>query len=126
MYSSQVVAMEQQVDAIKQQIIAQTRDIIGNSDKDPKLNNVIAQFAWIKLESDFAQTELTAAQQVVEAAKVNISKEANAMIVIDPPKLPDDYAYPRKIYDIVTVFIGLLIFYLIGKMIIIIIQEHRD
>lgn len=66
-------------------------------------------------------------ETILEKSKTFINKVShNDLIVVTEPNLPSQYSSPRKTYDLITLLIGLMILYTIGKLIVIIIQEHKD
>lgn len=128
--ASQIVALKEQVAAVKQQIRSQSGMLLGTgtekSGADSHLNSVLAQYEWVQLELKFAETEYTAADNAYQSARINLSKQQNIVVTVEKPNMPDTYSYPEKAYDLITIFIGLVIAFMLGKMIIIIVQEHRD
>lgn len=127
--ASQIVALKEQIAAIKQQISNQSSMLLG-TDKatgaDGHINSVLAQYEWVRLALKFAETEYTAANNAYEEAKINLSKQQNVVVTVEKTNLPDDYTYPKKAYDLITIFVALVIAFMLGKIIFIIVQEHRD
>jgi capsular polysaccharide transport system permease protein len=122
--ASKIIALKKEVLAIKDQIKKQTEDLLGKR-KDP-LNSLFAKFSWLKLNLKFAGAEYEASQQALNIAKVNLNKQQDLVIEVLSPQIPDDSEYPRLLLDLFTFFIALLVFYAIGRMSYIIVQEHID
>ncbi len=125
--SAAIVAQKQKVEALQAQIIAQKKELLGSPNANQKkLNEMMAKFEWLRMSASFAVEAYKAAMQSYEMAKASLMKEQQQLVVLDPPTLPNYNAYPRIGYDLLTLLIVLLMTYGIGRMIITIIQEHRD
>lgn len=75
------------------------------------------KFLTHQYETDFSR---------LHTAKLNLINNASSLMVIIPPSLPDGYSSPRKGYDLVALFIALSLIYALGKMLVIIVNEHKD
>jgi capsular polysaccharide transport system permease protein len=122
--SSKIVALKEEINAIKDQMQNQTNDLLSNHDKSAKLNQLLIGYEWQELQLKFSQAEYEASQQAYDIAKINLAKQQHLVIEISPPNLPDTYEYPKILYDLINIFVVLMIFFVLGKMAIIIIQEH--
>lgn len=125
--SSKVVAIKEEIEALKNQIERQTNELLGRRDGEKnKLNQIMVDYEWQELHLKFAQAEYQSAQQAYDSSNINLAKQLNMVIEVAAPNLPDDYEYPHIFYDLVDIFILLVIIFLLGKMTFIIIQEHVD
>jgi capsular polysaccharide transport system permease protein len=124
--SSKVVALKQEIESLKKQIRTQTTSLLGDNQKKKKLNSVLIDFEILQLNLKFATAEYEAAQQAFDAAKMKMAKQQNLVIEIVSPNLPDDYAYPKISYELINIFIMLLILFGLLKMTIMVVEEHRD
>ncbi len=123
--SSKIKALKEQIAAYKNQIRNQTAFMLGGG-KGRKLNNIIAEYQWLELKQTFAHAEYVASQKAYDIARLNASKQQNLLIETQPPNLPDDYEYPKKLYDTIAVLVCLLILFALFKMTNLIVQEHID
>lgn len=124
--SNKVITLQEEIKALKEQIERQTSVLLGKKEKNGKLNKIMSDFEWIQLQLKFAQAEYEAAQQAFDAAGINLSKNQNMVIVIEPPNLPDEAASPLPVFDLTNTLFVLLILFVLTKMGIIIIKEHID
>lgn len=124
--SSKIVALKEEVKALKQQIKNQTTSLLGNAQQERKLNSVLTDYEWLQLSLKFATLEYEATQQAFDAAKVKLAKQQNLVIEVTSPNLPDDYAYPQISYQLINIFILLLMLFGLVKMAVMVVQEHRD
>jgi len=125
--SAAIVAESQKIQAIKTQIETQKSTVLGDSQTDTaKLNTLMSQFEWLRLNTQFAIAEYKVSMQNYEMAKSDTAKRQEQLVIIQPPSLPDYAAFPRVWYNLLTLFLILLLVYGIGRLMITIIQEHRD
>ncbi|STX51398.1 Capsule polysaccharide export inner-membrane protein ctrB [Legionella busanensis] len=124
--SNKIVTLTEEIKALKEQIEQQTNLLLGNKEKNGKLNKIMTDFEWVQLQLKFAQAEYQAAQQAFDAAAVNLAKNQNLLIEIERPNLPDEPSKPLPFYDLVNLLFFLLIIFVLTKMAIIIVKEHRD
>lgn len=124
--SNKVLTLREEIKALKEQIEKQTSLLLGNKEKNGKLNKIMTDFEWLQLQSKFAQAEYQAAQQAYDMAAINLSKNQNLLILIESPNLPDEASKPLPFFDLVNLLFLLLILFVLTKMAIIIIKEHRD
>ncbi|RUQ91049.1 hypothetical protein ELY11_00560 [Legionella septentrionalis] len=124
--SNKVVTLQEEIKALKAQIERQTSILLGQKEKNGKLNKIMSDFEWVQLQLQFAQAEYQAAQQAFDAAAVNLAKNQNLVIEVEPPNLPDEPISPKPLFDLVNYLCVLLILFVLTKMAIIIVKEHID
>ncbi len=122
--SSKIIALKEEIKAIKEQMQNQTNDLLSNQKDGAKLNRLLVDYEWQELQLKFAQAEYQASQQAYDLANLNLAKQQNLVIEISPPNLPDMYEYPKILYNLANIFALLMIFFVLTKMAILIIQEH--
>lgn len=124
--SSQVVTLKDKISSIQHQIDIQKQQILGlDGGENTKLNQVVNRFEFLRMQSQVAISEYTAAIASLESAKADAIKQKQQVVIIQNPTLPDYYEYPRLWYNTLTLFIILLMVYGIIRMAKTIIDEHR-
>jgi len=98
----------------------------GTNNNISELNTNVFDFELIKSDMDFNKEiyQQTLASQ--EELKIEVSQNAKNLIIISTPTLADEYAYPDKIMDILTLFLVLILLYGIFATIITLLKEHKD
>lgn len=125
--STRIISLKESIEALKHQMETQTSDLLGKStDHGGKLNQIMVDYEWQELKLKFAQAEYQAAQQAYDISKINLAKQQNIVVEIESPNLPDTYAYPQIVYNLVNLFAILLIIFVLGKMSLMIVKEHLD
>ncbi len=76
----------------------------------------------VQVATDIYQTGLA----TLEAAKLDASRKVKHLVLVSAPTLPEDSTRPRRLYGTATAVALLHILYLIGGMLVVIIQDHRE
>lgn len=124
--SSKVIALQEEIGALKRQLKKQTGTLVSPQKGPAKLNEIMTEHDWLTLKLNFAQSDLESAEKAYHAASLQMAKKQNSLIPIDPPSYPDDYEYPDKLYQLTNLLILLSVICLLIKMSINIIEEHID
>ncbi|MDP5209196.1 hypothetical protein [Microbulbifer sp. 2205BS26-8] len=124
--SSQIISMQSGIDALEHQIEMEKVRLVG-IDKEGKqrLNSLGAQFQNLELDLQFATDAYAASLKALETARMEASGKLKHLMVIAQPSLAEEPEYPRKSYNLVSLFIILLLLYGIGKMLVASIRDHR-
>lgn len=123
--ASELVALRDRITAVDEQLqIERTR--LAGSDDDEKLNDLTARFQELELELQFAQDIYKTALVSLEQARVEAYRKLKHLVVVQQPTVADEALYPRKAYNLATLFVVLSLAYGILIMIIATIQEHRN
>ena len=77
------------------------------------------------IEAQFAQDAYTVALTSIETTRIESSRKIKQLVVIQGANEPQSLTAPRKLYNIITIFLILSVLYGIIKLITMIIEEHR-
>lgn len=124
--SNKLITLQEEINALKQQIERQTSILLGKKEHNGKLNQIVSEYEWFQLQQKFAQAEYQAAQQAYDAAAINLAKNQNVVIEIEHPDLPDQPVSPIPLYDLTNILLLLIILFVLAKMAITIVREHID
>ncbi len=105
--------------------LKKTRSRLSGEEKS-RLNDLIFQFDQLKSEVDFTSEIYKKTMVQFEVSRIEALQEAKILEVITTPTLPDEYAYPKKLKTIATVFFLLLVFFKVTQLVIAVIQDHKD
>lgn len=125
--SSQIVSLEAEIDALEQQIEAEKVRLVGVADEEgeERLNSLSAEFQNLKLELQFAMDAYQAGLTALETARMEASSRLKHLMVVSEPSLAEEAEYPRKIYNLTSLAVILLLIYGIVKMLVASIRDHR-
>ncbi|MFC6634827.1 sugar transporter [Microbulbifer taiwanensis] len=125
--SSQVVSMQAEIDALENQIAAEKERLVGVSDTqgEQRLNSLSAHFQNLQLDLQFATDAYAASLKALETARMEASGRLKHLMVVSQPSLAEEAEYPRKLYNLASLAVILLLIYGIGKMLVSSIRDHR-
>ena len=121
----QVMQLRAQIRATEAQLIVENRRLLSAPAGD-KLNVVAAQFRSMMIDAKIAEDAYKASIAALEANRIEAAKKLRSLVVVVSPNLPDMPLYPKRIYDLITVFVGLILAYGIVRFVIATIEDHRD
>ena len=119
-------ATRNRIEALERQITAErTRHTEGTATAgEGILTRQLAAFERLMLEREFADRQLASATASLEAARVEAQRQQIFLSRIAEPNLAVFPLYPRRLVDLVSVFVGLSIVYGIGWLLIVGMREH--
>lgn len=123
--SFQVQALRNQVDALRKQLEAERqRATVGTG--GGRLNEQAAQFQDLLLQAGFAEDAYKLALSAVESARIDATRKQKSLVVIEPPAKPELAVYPRRIYNLVTLFVVCCLLYGVARLAVATIRDHLD
>ena len=119
-------ATRNRIEALERQITAErSRHTDGASVAgEGVLSRQLAAFERLMLEREFADRQLASATASLESARVEAQRQQIFLSRIAEPNLAVYPLYPRKLTNLVSIFIGLAIAYGIGWLLIVGMREH--
>lgn len=120
-----VQAQRAQVEALRRQLeIERARPL--KSSGDAKLTQLASQFRDLGMQVAFAEDTYKVALAAVENARIDAVRKLKTLVVIEPPALPQSAAYPRRLYNMATLFVACCLIYAITRLVITTIRDHQD
>ncbi|EGQ7649199.1 MULTISPECIES: capsule biosynthesis protein [Vibrio] len=119
-----VINLTRKVNALTQQIQNEKNSIAGDTDTQPALSGVFADYEPLVVERTFAEKAYTSSLASLEAARVETSRKHRYLATFVEPTLPDEASEPQRLRSIITVFLASLISWAIGLLGLGIIREH--
>ena len=120
----QIIMLKAEIEALKEQLNKETSKIVS-SKNTKRLNDLAAKFQDLTIEAQFAQDAYTVALTSIETTRIESSRKIKQLVIIQGANEPQSPTYPRKLYNIITIFVILSVLYGIIKLITMIIEEHR-
>lgn len=126
----QIRSQENKINALTKQLEAEQRKITSGDFKSAEdmlnLNTIAFEYRRLQVDllvsEEFYKTSLA----VVENAKLETIKNIRSLIAVVQPNLPEKAAYPRTIYNLITILIVLLLIYGITQFVLASIRDHRE
>lgn len=123
--SFQIQTLRNQVQATTRQLDAESRRVTQGQN-DGRLNEQAARFQDLTLQAGFAEDAYRLALTAVENARIDATRKLKSLVVIEPPGQPETAAYPRRLYNIVTLLIVCCLLYGVARLAVATIREHQD
>ena len=109
---------------IKKSVIKLKSQIAGGGENE--LNKNVSDYELLKSEVDFNKERYKQTLIKLEETKVSVKQNAKNLIVVTKPTLASTYAEPKKLKDILTLFIVLSFLYGIFTLVLSILKDHKD
>lgn len=122
--SYQVVALKNKINATRAQINeVRERAAAGEGQQ---LNELAGEFQRLTLDATFAEDTYKASLATVEKIRLETSRKLKHLVVIATPTLPEWPLYPRRFYNLLTILVLLSLVYGITRLVVAIVEDHRD
>jgi len=112
--------------SLEQQLEVENRRLLAQQQGGDKLNVVASRYRSLTIDAAIAEEAYKYAVGAVETTRIEASKKLRSLVTVVSPNPPDSALYPERLYNLVTLLIGLLLFYGIARFIIATIEDHRD
>jgi len=122
--AAELVAVRDRIAGIRNQLEQERDKFAGQGSQS--INQVNARFEELRLSFEFATDIYQGTLQTLEQARVESYRKLKHLVVVQSPQTPDAALLPRKLYNIVTLFVILNLIFGITAMVIATVREHRD
>jgi capsular polysaccharide transport system permease protein len=126
--SPQVTAQRAQLKALQEQLgLERRRSTSGDNDKrSERLNEIAIEFQGLQMQAEVALDAYKIALSAVEASRIESTRKLKSLVVIEPPSTPEKAEYPRRLYNLLTLFVGSLLILAVVRLVLATVQEHQD
>ncbi len=120
----EVKAKQIRVNSLTEQL-AEEKNRLTNHDKQ-SLNKINVSFNEIKLNTELALDLYKSSLVSLESVRAEAYKKLKHLLIIERPALSQEDKYPARLYSIFTWFVCLLLMYLVGRLLLSIVKEHKE
>lgn len=124
--SFQVRTLRSQLAATRAQLEAERMRSTGASVDSAQLPALTLKFQELLTTAVFAEEAHKSALLAYEHARMDTSRKLKTVVVIEPPTLPQEAQYPRRLYNLFTVMALALMVFVISRLTLATIREHQD
>jgi capsular polysaccharide transport system permease protein len=121
----QVQALEAQISGIRQQLQAERLGSVTNED-GMSLNVLAGQYQELLAELEFISDAYRGALTALETARIESTRKLKSLVLVESPALPESPEYPRRLYTLLALLMGLMLLYGIGRLIVATIEDHME
>ncbi len=123
--SPEVMALRHKIRGLESQISKENKRLVSGQGSE-SLNQFYAEFKGLELAVQVAQQNYATALAALESARLESSQKLKHLVVISSPHIAEDAKYPRKLYNVFTLAVILLMLFGIIRMTITTINQHQD
>lgn len=120
-----VVGIREQIAANRAQLDIEKSRTTSTQSGD-RLGALSVEYHNLLLEAGFAEDAYKSAVAVLQSARIEAAQKLKSLIIVDPPSKAETAEYPSRFYDLLTLLILCIIFYVIVRLTVAAIQEHQD
>jgi capsular polysaccharide transport system permease protein len=121
----QVKGLRSQIAGTRAQLRAENRRGTATSGGE-NLNVLAGQYQQLLAEFQFAQDAYKMALTAVEAARVESTRKLKSLVLVESPRRPETAAYPRRLYTLSALLLGLGLLYGIVRLVVATIEDHQE
>ena len=120
----QLVTLRAEINALKEQLEKEKQKVVSNSTKN-QLNNLASDFQKLSLEAGFAESAYKTALSSFETTRIEAIRKLKHLVIVQNPSYPESESYPKKTYNIISIFVILSLVFGVLRLIKTIIEEHK-
>lgn len=121
----EVVSVRGRISALERQI-EQERAKQVRTGRGAALNDLLVKYKELELSVQVATDVYQTGLRSLEAAKLDASRKVKHLVMVSAPTLPEESTRPRRLYTLATALVLLHLLYLIGAMLVAIVNDHRE
>lgn len=118
----QVITLKNEIAALKKQLAKEQKRVVSESNS--AINTLAAQYQNLTIEVGFCEDIYKLALTAVEKARLEATRQVKYLATIQKPLVSEMAEYPKRIYNLITIFIVLMLFYGISRLIKATIEDH--
>lgn len=123
----QIKAQQNKINALVSQLESeQRRATSGEFETAEVLNTVSSDYRRLQVDVMVAEELYKASLAIVENAKLETIRNIRSLIAVVKPNLPQEASYPRRLYNLITILIVLLLLYGVTRFVMASIEDHRE
>lgn len=119
-----VAQVNVQITALEKQLVEEQKRLASPEGKT--LNKVVEEFQRLQMEAEFAQDIYRTALIALEKGRVESTRTLKKLSILQNPTLPEYALEPRRLYNITTFTLVVLMLAGIVHLLAAIIRDHKD
>jgi len=123
--SPQIRQIKSRIKGAEQQLQAERSKLLVDAGAN-RLNVLAADYRNLTIQAAIAEETYKVNISAVENARIEATKKIRSLVTVSTPSLSELAAFPRKIYNLITIFIVLLIIFGIYRFVAATVEDHRD
>ena len=121
----QVAALRAQIAGTRAQLKAEGRRGVADAE-GASLNVLAGEYQRLLAELEFATETYKLAMTGVETARIESTRKLKSLVLVQSPVRPESAEYPRRLYLLLALFMGLALLYGIARLVVATIEDHLE
>ena len=121
----QIAALQAQIGGIREQLQDERRRGVTGTD-GVSLNVLAGRYQELAAELEFVSYAYRGALTALETARIESTRKLKSLVLVESPALPETAEYPRRLYTLFALLMGLILIYGIGRLIVATIEDHLE
>lgn len=122
----QMRAIRAQISATQRQLDEESARATSETRQGRRINAVAAEYQVLQTELLFAEESFKAATLAYQTARLETSRKVKSLVLVQSPSLAEQPEYPRRLYDLAAIALGMLLVYGIVRLLLATIEDHLD
>ncbi|MCL1142324.1 lipopolysaccharide biosynthesis protein [Shewanella gaetbuli] len=122
--AAEIRSKEYEIKALEAQLVEEKLKLT-NQDSEA-LNKVNIDYKDLELNTLLAADLYKSSLASLESVRAEAFNKLKYLLVVEHPRLAEQEKYPKRLYNIFTWFIALILIYLLGRLIASVIKEHKE
>jgi capsular polysaccharide transport system permease protein len=120
----EILALKAKIGAVMNQLMVEREKLVGKGNLN--FGDVTAKYADLQLDLEFATDLYKTSLLSLEQARIEAYRKLKHLVVVDSPSLAEEPELPRRLYNLASILIILLLLYGVFKIALATIREHQD
>ena len=120
----EILALKAKIGAVMNQLMVEREKLVGKGDLN--FGDVTAKYADLQLDLEFATDLYKTSLLSLEQARIVAYRKLKHLVVVDSPSLAEEPELPRRLYNLASILVILLLLYGVVKIALATIREHQD
>ncbi|HZD52783.1 MAG TPA: hypothetical protein VE175_07025 [Woeseiaceae bacterium] len=121
----QIQALKAQIAGIREQLQAERRGSVSNAD-GMSLNVMAGEYQELLADLEFVTDAYRGALTALETARIESTRKLKSLVLVESPAVAESAEYPRRVYSLTALLLGLTLLYGIGRLIVATIEDHLE
>lgn len=121
----QILALQAQINGIREQLEFERRGSVANPE-GKSLNVIAGEYQELIAELEFESDTYKGALIGLETARIESTRKLKSLVLVESPPLPESATYPRRLYTLISLLMGLTLLYGIVQLVVATIEDHME
>jgi capsular polysaccharide transport system permease protein len=121
----QINALQAQIGGIREQLQDERLGSVKSANGQ-SINEIASEYQELLAELEFMTDAYKGALIALETARIESTRKLKSLVLVESPALPESAAYPRRLYTLIALLMGLTLLYGIVRLIVATIEDHME